>query len=67
MTPEGADDDRKYYTRDDIARMLGVSRKTVQRWDLEGKIPGRARLSYKTVRYHRGLIDAWIEKLHRKR
>lgn len=49
-----------WYTRDDVAKMLGVSRRTVQRLDLKGKVPGRRRLNQRVVRYYRPAIDKWV-------
>jgi len=44
----------------DVATMLGVSPKTMERWRAEGRGPRFAKLSGKVVRYRAVDVDAFV-------
>ncbi len=51
-------------TEGEVAKLLGVSRRTIQRWRLDGTgpvkpIPG---LGKKTIRYSRAAVVEYIDK-----
>jgi excisionase family DNA binding protein len=47
-------------SRDDLAEFYGVPRRTVERWDAEGKGPPRYRVGRHT-RYRRAEVERWLE------
>jgi excisionase family DNA binding protein len=48
------------YTTAQVAALLQVDVRTLQRWDAAGKIPGKIRLPGRSVRFLRDVIDGWI-------
>lgn len=53
------------YRLAEVARMLGVSSRTITRWEESGLFPRR--LNFVSVRvYDRGEVDRWFEGRHRK-
>jgi excisionase family DNA binding protein len=50
------------YTADQLAELLQVSRRAVERWCAAGRLPPGARLQLpgRTVRFSRAVIDQWI-------
>ena len=45
---------------DQLAALLLVDLRTVQRWDSAGKIPGKVRLPGRLVRWRRDVIEKWL-------
>ena len=56
-----ADPDR-LLTPDELARLVGVSRKTVDDWRRAGKGPAPVYLTAQTIRYRRRDVLAWIDR-----
>ncbi len=50
------------YTADELAALLKVSRRAVERWAAAGKVPGRLALPGRAVRYRKDVIDEWIRE-----
>lgn len=50
---------RKYLDEAALARRLGVSRRTLQRWRAEGGGPPYVRLGSRRVAYDEAASDAW--------
>ena len=52
-----------FYSIAELAKMLSVDRRTVERWFSSGRIPKAARveLSARAVRLKRDVIDQWIQ------
>jgi excisionase family DNA binding protein len=50
------------YTADEVAALLAVSRRCLERWVSAGRLPPGARLALpgRTVRFSRAVIDQWI-------
>ena len=61
--PQAATISPAVYTADELARLLAVSRRAVERWEAAGKLPPEARLRLpgRVVRYRRDVIDRWLE------
>src|SRR5262249_42768935 len=47
------------YTADQVAALLQIERRTLERWTSAGKVPGRLKLPGRAVRYRRDVIDQW--------
>ena len=47
--------------RSDLAKLLRVDQRTIERWDARGLIPGRVHLPGRSVRYRRELVMAWLD------
>ncbi len=45
----------------DVADVLGVSTRTVQRWVDEGRLPAPFVLSSRALRWRRSEVEAWLE------
>lgn len=45
----------------EIARIFGVSVRTVRRWDRRGRIPGKVKSPGRAVRWKRADVLAWLE------
>jgi len=43
-----------------LAELLGVSRRTIQLWEKSGKVPEPIRIG-RTVRWRREEIEAWLK------
>lgn len=58
--PEGA----ATYTRPQLAALIQVELRTLERWDAAGKLPAGARLNLpgRLCRYSRAIIDQWISE-----
>lgn len=50
------------YTTDQLAELVQVSRRAVERWAAAGRIPGRLRLPGRTVRWAKDVIDRWLSE-----
>ena len=48
-------------TPDQVADMLGITTKTLQKWRLDGGGPPAVFLTARTVRYRQADVDSWIE------
>ena len=46
----------------EVAKLLGQSIKTLQKWRVQGEGPPFIRMSPRAIRYRRGDIDAWINR-----
>tara|TARA_R110002012_G_scaffold166722_2_gene330104 strand:+ start:4991 stop:5335 length:345 start_codon:yes stop_codon:yes gene_type:complete len=46
---------------EDIARIMGVDKKTIYRWVKSGKLPQPSTFGGKTFRWQAGVIEAWVE------
>jgi excisionase family DNA binding protein len=53
--------DLEYLTIDDVARLLQVSRRTVNQWRRMGRGPRSFRLP-KGVRYRRADVELWVDQ-----
>ena len=53
-------DDALTLTLDQVAKLLQVSRRTLERWDSISRIPGRIALPGRLVRYSRSAIQRWL-------
>lgn len=51
--------DTKFLTTEEAAGLLGLSRKTLERWRLTGEGPKFVRLSSRCVRYREADLDEW--------
>ena len=47
-------------TQHQVAALLQVDLRTVQRWDAQDLIPGKLALPGRSVRYDRQAIDKWL-------
>jgi excisionase family DNA binding protein len=47
-------------TTDELAELLQVSRRCVERWDAAGKVPGKVRLPGRLIRWRREVIEKWL-------
>ena len=45
----------------EVAELLGVDRRTIERWASARRIPGRVQLSARAVRHRAPEVSAWIE------
>ena len=50
----------KYYTQQDIAKLVGVSRETIIRWWQKGKLPAPDAMVGQNSAWLASSIDAWI-------
>ena len=48
--------------RRDVAELVGLSERTVERLDLEGDGPACVRLGRRSVRYHPEAVARWIQE-----
>lgn len=53
----------QFYSRRDVAQLLNVGIRTIQRWVDEGRLPPPIRHSYKVVRWPCEEIHRFIEEL----
>lgn len=53
--------DRALWSIDDVARFLGISPKTVRKWQLGGTLPF-VKLGGKLVRFQPEAIHAWVNQ-----
>lgn len=51
-----------YISQVELAKELGIARKTLDRWRLEGHGPQRAKIG-KKVFYKKSAVEAWLESL----
>lgn len=51
---------------DQVAKLLGVTRKRLAEWRSQGIGPEFLKLGHRTVRYHVEDLDTWLEA-HRRR
>jgi predicted DNA-binding transcriptional regulator AlpA len=58
--PKPVPPDSVTLTRPQLARLLQVSQRTLERWDCQRLIPGRIRLPGGSVRYNRRAVEVWI-------
>ena len=57
--------ERMTYRLWEVAAMVGVSQRTIMRWEEKGEFPQR--LNFKSVRvYDRAEVDLWFQERHRK-
>ncbi len=54
-------DSVRVLTMRQIAEMLGVSFRTVQRMDKRSEIPGRISIGRRLVRFERSRVEQWLE------
>lgn len=54
--PEQMKNEPELIGRQELANMLGVSRKTVEAWDLQKRIPGRVKVGH-LIKYQRSEIQ----------
>lgn len=57
---------KKYYSAGKVTKMLGICRKTLYNWELNGKIPKPRRESFSNYRYYTAEDVEKIRKLTRK-
>ncbi|WP_374761316.1 helix-turn-helix transcriptional regulator [Pseudomonas sp. sp1636] len=53
----------RFLRMDDVAKILGVSKKTVERMEKRGSLPAMTRLSYKTVGMSESRLKAFMSTL----
>lgn len=58
--------ERKFFNNDQTADMLGISRRTLPVWRVQGRGPSFIKLDNKLVRYSEADVIAWIEANTRK-
>lgn len=56
-----ASEQKKYLDEAATARLLGISRRTLQRYRLTGDGPNYVRLGVRRVAYAEGDVIAWVE------
>jgi predicted DNA-binding transcriptional regulator AlpA len=49
-------------TKDDIAALMQISTRQLERWASARIIPGRSQLPGRSVRYNRSAIEEWIRQ-----
>jgi excisionase family DNA binding protein len=52
---------RPFLSREEAAELLGVSHRTLRRWELRGQLPA-VRINRRVIRYRRCDIDDMAEK-----
>jgi predicted DNA-binding transcriptional regulator AlpA len=50
-----------WYTADEVARLFEVTKRTVWRWEQQGKVPKAVRKGKRWTRWRRGEVDAAIQ------
>ena len=55
-----------FYSRREVAQLLNVGVRTIERWVAEGKLPPGIRHSYKVLRWPAEEIHRFIEELKAK-
>jgi len=58
---------KKYYSAGEVIKMLGICRKTLYNWEVNGKIPRPKRESFSNYRYYSAQDIEKIKELVRKR
>ena len=58
---------KRYYSTGKVVRMLGICRKTLYNWEVNGKIPKPRRESFSNYRYYTAEDIKRIRELMRKR
>lgn len=53
----------RLYTKSDVARLLSVSTRTVERMDGRRQIPGRTELPGGAIRWYVPAVDTWVEAM----
>ena len=53
---------RGFFTEEQLARELGIGRKSLHRWHREGRGPERTKIG-KRVFYERSAVEAWLSSL----
>ena len=49
-----------FLTRDELAEVVGVHRRTLELWAARGLGPRPIRHGPRRIRYHRGEVQAWL-------
>ena len=52
----------QYYTKDELARELGRSTRTIDRWHTRRVGPPRHKVAGKLVLYRKNLVADWLDK-----
>ena|SRR5436190_22310041 len=55
-------DSGRMLTAQEVARLLGLNRRSVRRLVLSGQLPAPLRIGKRAVRWHRKDIDAWVDR-----
>lgn len=50
----------------DVARLLGLSRKTIEAWRYSGYGPQWHRIGRRSIRYYRSEVEAWLAEQERR-
>jgi excisionase family DNA binding protein len=58
--PITAPDTSPLLTVDQLAAILQLDRRTIERWTSAGKIPGLVKLSGRAIRFRRADVEKWI-------
>lgn len=58
---------KKYYSAGEVVRMLGICRKTLYNWEVNGRIPRPKRESFSNYRYYTAEDIERIRELMRKK
>ncbi len=64
MNPETVNE--VFLIEQEVAPILRVSIRTLQKWRVNGKGPPFIRVSARAIRYRRSDLDGWIERRLRK-
>ena len=54
-----------FFTEEELARELGVSRKSLMRWEAKGRGPRQTRVGRKILYSRRGVVE-WLAECERK-
>ena len=54
--------DTRLIREDEAADLLEVSKRTLQKWRVEGQGPLYVQLSARAIRYRRGDLESWINE-----
>ncbi len=57
------DIESRFYKKSELAKLLAVSARTIERMDAARQIPGRVVLPTGSVRWFRCQVLAWIDKM----
>jgi len=65
---ESTADDRVFLSFDEVKAKIGMSRTSIDRWEVAGLFPKRIHIGVKKIAWHKDEIDQWInDKLANKK